>query len=111
MGGALPDDELAARWEACRLGRSITHLEHVRVVRVLLERHGEPTARLRVHDATRRNCEALGVATRYDAELTDRWVSAIAAANAADPDVGFDEFLRRHPELRRAPTLVHADAP
>ncbi len=66
-----------------------------------LVRHGPDATRRRVHEATRRNCEALGVPERYDRGLTDRWVTAIPSANEADDAAPFEEFLRLHPELRR----------
>jgi hypothetical protein len=95
----VTDDELTDVWEACELGRSITHLEHVRIALVLLRRYGRETGGVRIAEGTQRNCVALGVADRYDESLTQRWVDAIADAVELADRGDFDAFLTAHPEL------------
>lgn len=101
-GGRSPDEELADAWEACRLGRGISHAEHLRIARVLLRRHGREGGGKRVLEGTRRNCEAMGGAERFDEGLTERWVSAIADAIDRADAASFEEFVRLHPELSRS---------
>ena len=72
---------------------------------VLLRRHGAEEGGRRIVDGTRRNCEALGVAERFDEALTRRWAAAVAAAIAGDPSVEADAFLRANPELARSDLL------
>jgi hypothetical protein len=98
-------DALCDAWEAAGLGRSITHLEHVRIAWVLVRRHGREEGGRRILAGTLRNCEALGVADRFDEPLTRRWIEAIA--DAVDEDAGgdVDGFLRAHPELARSDLL------
>lgn len=93
----MTDDELAAAWLACSLGRAITHEEHVRVSFALLREHGPERGAALIQEATRENSAALGVAERYDSELTKIWTDAIA--DAIDGDRSTDELLLKHPAL------------
>lgn len=99
------DERLADRWEACTLGRSITHDEHVRIARVLVRRHGRGEAARRLVAGTRANCEAMQAADRFDEELTQRWSDRVADAIEEGDGATFGEFLRLHPELARSDLL------
>jgi hypothetical protein len=99
------DETLAAEWEACMLGRSISHEEHVRIARVLVRAHGAAEAERRLVEGTRRNCVAMDAADRFDEDLTRRWSRRIADAVAeADGDL-FAEFIALHPDLIRGDLL------
>jgi hypothetical protein len=100
----VTDDELADAFEASLLGRSISHLEHIRISVVLLRRHGREEAERRIVEGTQRIAAALGMADRYDDELTRAWVAAIdEALDEGDRDA--DALLRRHPELAKGDLL------
>lgn len=102
---ALTDESLVAAWEACSLRRAISHEEHVRIARVLVRRHGAAAAERRLVEGTRRNCEAMDAADRFDEDLTRRWSRRIAdAVREADAD-GFDAFIVLHADLRRSDLL------
>jgi hypothetical protein len=100
----VTDDELTDAWEACTLARSISHDEHVRIGRVLVLRHGNE-AEGRLVDGTRRNCEALGVADRFDEGLTRRWAARIGAAVEAEAGASYADFIGAHAELARSDLL------
>jgi hypothetical protein len=55
-----------------------------------------------VADGTRRNCDALGLPERYDAELTRLWWDGIADAVEETGARDADELLREWPELLRS---------
>lgn len=95
----MNDDELTDAWEACRLGRAITHVEHVRVSWVLVSRHGSAIGSSRIADGTSKNCEAMEAADRFDPDLTARWAAAIASACATSAAPTADRFLEEHPEF------------
>ncbi len=99
----LPTDEqLTDAWEECALGRAISHEEHLRISFVLLRRHGSEEGVRRIVVATRRNCEALGAAERYDEALTRRWAEALAQALESSNAASADELLAEHPDFRRS---------
>jgi len=101
----MGDDRLTDEWAACALGRSISHVEHVRIARVLVQRHGRVEARLRLVEGTRANCDSLNAADRFDEALTVLWSDRIAdAIDERDAD-SFDAFLRLHPELANSDLL------
>jgi hypothetical protein len=95
----LSDEALVEAWEACSLGRAITHEEHVRIARVLVRQHGAAEAERRLVDGTRRNCEAMDAADRFDEDLTRRWTRRIADAVQDSDAETFDGFIALHPEL------------
>jgi hypothetical protein len=104
---SLSDDELTDRWEASTLGGTgISHLDHVRIAWVLVQRYGREEAEERLVDGTRRNSETYGVAERFDEELTQRWAKAVADAVETNPGGGdFEAFLDANPELARGDLL------
>ena len=100
----MTDGELTDAFDANALGRSISHLEHVRISFVLLRRHGRREAEQRIVESTRRIATSLGVADRFDEELTRAWVAAIDDA-LADSDESPQDLLRRRPELEKGDLL------
>jgi hypothetical protein len=92
----VDDDALTDAWEA-GLDRPIGHVEHLRIARVLLLRHGAEAGGRRVVAATRRNCELHGAAESFDEELTLRWCQELAALLVRAPS--FEELVARRPEL------------
>jgi hypothetical protein len=102
----VPTDQLLTdQWEACALGRAVSHEEHLRIARVLLRRHGREEATRRLVVGTRANCEAMGAPDRFDETLTRRWSARIADAVEAGDEETFDGFIRRHPEVARSDLL------
>ena len=100
----MTNDELTDAWEACALGRGITHEEHLRISWTLLRRHRRDEGGKRIVDGTRRNCVALGVPERFDEALSERWVHAIGDA-VGDGGGTFEDFLNAYPELARSDLL------
>jgi hypothetical protein len=101
----VTDDELTDAWEAV-LGRPITHDEHLRIAFTLIRRWGQEAGR-RLLIGTQANCEAMGAADRFDADLTARWAERIGACVEVDGERArsYDDFIARHPELRRGDLL------
>ena len=95
----MTDEELADAWESCRLGRAVTHTEHVRLSWVLLVRYGTLDGAQRIADGTLRNCVAMDAADRFDADLTARWTESIASAVETSDATTVDKFLEEHPEF------------
>jgi hypothetical protein len=96
---------LADRWEARAFRRSVDHVEHVRIARVLVRRYGRREATRRLVNGTRANCEAVGVADRFDGALTTRWSDRIADAVEQEDATSFEKFVTLHPELLRGDLL------
>jgi hypothetical protein len=95
----VTDDELTDVWEACQLGRAVTHAEHVRVAWVLVSRHGSDEGCLRIAQGTLRNCVAMDAADRFDPDLTACWSEAIASAMESSDATTAGMFLEQHPEF------------
>jgi hypothetical protein len=93
----MMQDPLVVAFESARLpATGFRHREHLRVawcyLRVLpveaaLERYAHHLRALTV---------ALGVAEKFDAELTRQYFQRLASAMLASPALGFDELLARH---------------
>lgn len=96
---AMTDEELAEAWESCRLGRAVSHAEHVRISWVLLSRHGTLDGGSRIADGTFRNCVAMDASDRFDSDLTARWTESIASAVESSEAATADKFLKEHPEF------------
>ena len=101
----MSDEALTDSWEACSLGRSISHEEHLRIARVLLQRHGRVEGERRILDGTRRNCEAMDAAERVDEALTHRWIARIANDLAEGNAETFERFIALHADLLRSDLL------
>ena len=99
----MTDDELTDAWEAGqRFPTGETHLQHLRIACVLNRRHGPTEAIGRLLAGTKRACDVHSCPEKFDAALTERWARAIAAAIDRDgPGATGDEFIAKHPELRR----------
>jgi len=95
----VTDDELTDAWEACQLGRAVTHAEHVRVSWVLISRHGGAAGTLRIAEGTLRNCVAMDAADRFDPVLTARWSEAIASKVESSDAPTAERFLEQHREF------------
>jgi hypothetical protein len=95
----MTDEELVDAWETCRLGRAVTHAEHVRISWVLLFRYGTLDGGSRIADGTLRNCVAMDSPDRFDPALTAQWTESIASAVESSDTASVDEFLEEHPEF------------
>ena len=79
------------------------HRQHVELAWLAVHRHGRAEAAALLCDGIRRTAAAAGAPGKFDAELTVRWVDAVAARAlgpdgvALDPDTA--TFLARRPEL------------
>lgn len=102
--GSQTTDELTDAWEACALGRGITHEEHLRIAWTLLRRHGRQEGGRRIAEGTRRNCAALGVPERFDERLSERWIRALVHALDEGDDT-FEGLMGAHPELAQSDLL------
>ena len=104
----MDDDGLVAAWERGEVfSGGITHEQHLRVAWVLLRRHDREEALARLLGGTERACQVHGVPDKFDAALTKRWADAVAERAERD---GFgqsaDDFLARHPDLRRSDLIA-----
>jgi hypothetical protein len=94
----MDDDALTDAWEA-GLDRPISQVEHLRIARTLMLRHGSEVGAVRIVAATRRNCELHGCGERFDEELTMQWCQELAVLLIRAPS--FEELVARQPDLLR----------
>ena len=99
----LTDAELTDAWQAQTLGGTgISHIDHVRIAWVLVQRHGAEAAEERLVEGTRRACDHYGVPEKFNEPLTRRWAREVAGAVDRGPaGESFDGFIARNPELKR----------
>lgn len=91
------DDDLADAFIEGSLDRAITHEEHVRVALTLIRRHGIEQGKSEMQRGLAGLCARLGVAERFDRELTERWLADLEHLDVSRRSL--DSLLRDHPEL------------
>jgi hypothetical protein len=101
----MTDEAFAEAWEACSLGRAVSHDEHVRIARTLVRQHGTAAAEQRLVEGARRNCEAMESPERFDEDLTRRWSRRIARDVETADAKTFEGFVALHPDLLRSDLL------
>lgn len=96
---SIPDafDELMASVmaPATRFG----HREHVHLTWLAVHRYGTRAAVGLVSDGIRRTATYAGAPQKYHATMSRAWVEIVGHYAAASPDIPFDEFVDRYPEL------------
>lgn len=97
----LDDAALVAGFEAGTL-RAFSHEDHLRVVYLLIRRHGEAEALRRVSEGIRAMAIANGKAEAFHVTRTTAWTRLVAAAG----DHGDSrQFLAANPQLTRRDLL------
>lgn len=97
----LDDAEFLAALESARLPPSLfDHRGHLRAAFLYLRREDFPGACVAMKRAIQGFAASLGKGGLYHETLTIAYLALIAERLAEEPsDLGFDEFLRRYPEL------------
>ena len=96
----MTDDEFLQQIEGCTLPKAaFNHRNHVRLAWLYLNdrQAGDPDARIAA--TIQRYASSMGAATKYDHELTMRWMRLMEAAIAATPAGSFEAFIAARPEL------------
>ena len=96
----MTDTEFLQQIEACTLPKeAFTHRNHVRLAWLYLNDRagGDPDARIAA--TIQRYAASIGAATKFDQELTIRWMRRVESAMAATPAVSFEAFIAERPEL------------
>ena len=96
----MTDAEFLHQIEGCTLPKeAFTHRNHVRLAWLYLNDRlaGDPDARIAA--TIQRYATSIGAATKYDQELTMKWMRLVEAAIAATPAASFEEFIGARPEL------------
>ena len=75
------------------------HRDHLRLAWICLKREGPEAGAARAATLIRAYAEAKGAASKFDAELTRRWMDRVGAAMAESPGAGFDALLAAAPHL------------
>jgi N-formylglutamate deformylase len=101
----MTDDQFREQIEDCTLPKTaFTHRNHVRLAWLYLNNRaaGDPDARIAA--TIQRYATSIGKATKYDHEVTMRWMRLVESAIAATPAESFEAFIAEQPELlvRRA---------
>jgi hypothetical protein len=85
----------------------ITHAAHVRVAWWYLRQAPLPEALARFSRALRRFAAAQGAADKYHETITVAWMALVAERLQASPDLDWDAFAARYPELLvRTPSIL-----
>lgn len=96
----MTDEEFLQQIEACTLPKeAFTHRNHVRLAWLYLSDRagGDPDSRIAT--TIQRYATSIGKATKYDHELTIRWMGRVKSAMATTPAQTFDTFIERQPAL------------
>ncbi|XXY45013.1 hypothetical protein WME91_33935 [Sorangium sp. So ce269] len=94
------DDELLASFADLTLpSQDFDHLAHLRVAWACLQRYPLAVAVERVCDGIRAFAAHVGAPARYHRTLTEALVRIMSARPAADPELGWEGFLARNPDL------------
>lgn len=91
------DDDLVDAFLDGSLDRAITHEEHVRVTLTVLRQLGVERGSAEVRRGLVGLTARLGVAERFDAELSDRWLDDLGRIDSGRRSL--DALLRDHPAL------------
>ena len=96
----MTDEEFLQQIEECTLPKeAFTHRNHVRLAWLYLNDRdgGDPDARIAA--TIQRYATSIGKATKYDHELTLRWMRRVESAMTATPAHTFEAFVAARPEL------------
>lgn len=98
----LSDDQLVAGFERLSLSPDVfSHLGHLRVAWVYLQRLPSEEANERICQGIDAFATHLGASEKYNRTLTQALVKIMLARRAADPTLSFEAFLTENPELVR----------
>jgi N-formylglutamate deformylase len=96
----MTDDEFLQQIEGCTLPKeAFTHRNHLRLAWLYLNDRQAGDPDVRIAATIQRYATSIGAATKYDHELTMRWMRLVEAAIAAAPAASFDQFIAARPEL------------
>ena len=96
----MTDAEFLEQIEGCTLPKeAFSHRNHVRLAWLYLNDRagGDPDARIAT--TIQRYAASIGKATKYDHELTLRWMRLVEDAMAATPAATFEAFIEARPDL------------
>ena len=96
----MTDDEFLRQIEGCTLPKeAFTHRNHVRLAWLYLNDRngGDPDARIAA--TIQRYASSIGAATKYDHELTLKWMRRVESALADTAAETFDAFISGQPGL------------
>lgn len=97
---ALSDDAFLTGFNACTLPpEAFSHLGHLRIAWIHLQRFPLAQAVDRVCDGIDAFARHLGVPQKYNRTLSEALVLLMAAGGGADRGVGWDAFLARNGDL------------
>ena len=104
----MADEELVAAFEDATLpAPAFTQAAHVRVAWWYLRQAPLPEALARFSRALRRFAAAQGAADKYHETTTVAWMALVGERLQASPDLGWDAFAARYPELLvRTPSIL-----
>lgn len=96
----LSDDAFLEGFAACTLPpAAFSHLGHIRIAWIHLQRHPLDEAVERVCAGIDAFARCLGVPDKYNRTLSQALVLLMAAGGGADPTVGWEAFLARNRAL------------
>jgi hypothetical protein len=90
----MTDEQFLQQIEACTLPKeAFTHRNHVRLAWLYLTDRtgGDPDAR--IAETIQRYATSIGAATKFDQDLTMKWMRKVEAAMAATPANSFEKFM------------------
>jgi hypothetical protein len=103
----MTDDELVARFESTELpAGGFTHREHVRAAWYYLRRLPLPEAMSAFVAALKRFAAAKGAHGLYHETVTIAWLLLVEERLGSSPDLTWEEFAIRYPELFAKPSLL-----
>ena len=96
----MTDEELIAGFESCTLdGAAFTHAAHVRAAWWYLRQDSFAGALARFSTALRTFATSKGAAGKYHETMTVAYMALIAERLEQTPDLDWDHFIARYPEL------------
>src|SRR5687768_3883520 len=96
----MTDADFLQQIEGCTLRKeAFTHRNHVRLAWLYLNDRQTGDADARIAATIQRYATSIGAATKYNHELTMKWMRLVEAAIAATPAESFETFITARPEL------------
>jgi hypothetical protein len=103
----MTDDELVARFESTQLTvADFSHREHVHAAWCYLQRLPLAEAMGAFIASLKRFAAAKGAHGLYHETVTVGWLLLVAERIGRSPDLGWEDFADRHPELFARPSLL-----
>lgn len=97
---SAPADSFLERFEALALSAAdFGHADHVRAAFAMLERYDFTTACARYAGVIKAMAARAGASDKFNATITFAFMSVIAERKAHAPDLDFETFIARNPDL------------